>query len=519
MNDILEYIDSIDTTTYVAECNVICSIMDLYNKESMIMECYLTNDSELYQEGETLDFVKNKSKNDPNKIISALLFIPRLITTFIKSIAKTLKTGKLGQRISVAFKKLAGMKDKEAKEAYCEEVNKRSGGKYKAYVDSKGEIKFRSTGSAIISNAIAVVGLALTVDGMVDALKDAKNLPDIQARIKEINEELKMTSETSGGKSDRLIREKKELRLSEFTTLVDTVSSVSQSVAGLSAAISAKTNEQQFKLQIQGLSDTKRASLMNLIHDTTTKLAAVSGLVSTTIGLAKSVLPFTEKWLIKPSLKADASVDVGRADRAMRTFFKDPTDKDNPKAGLTRKGLEHLYPRGKHEDVNTYSDRLDKIRLDIGYAVRDLILQPNKYGTHISTVFEAYDIDKKVRDLLKVTDLHSDTDMVYVPFEIEVFIPADASPTGELFRKKYNNTFVPALYAALGLFGGNNLLNDGKKMTAIGKSVANETAKANADIIAADKARRETRHENARFNKDKEALLIKKMDEKSEEKS
>lgn len=493
MNDLLEYIDSIDTTSVIAECNVINAIMDVYSKEALIMECYHDEYPEWYQEGKTLEIVKNKGKDDSNKLITALLFIPRLLTTIIKSIANKLKTGQLGRRMNVAFKKLAGMKDIEAKEAYCEEVNRASGGQYTAYVDSKGEIKFRSSGSNIIENAITVAKLGYGVYGAVEALKEAKDLPDIEKRIKEINDELKMIESTTGGTSGRLIREKKELRLAELSTMADAIGAVSGTVSGLSGAISTVTNKEQFKLQVLGLSDSKRAKLMNLIHETTTNLSAVSGMITVAIGVSQLALKAADKFLKHGKWAGEAKMDISVADHTMRVFFKDPTNKSDPKAGLTRKGLEVLYPIGKNEDTSSYSARLDKIRLDIGYALEDIAYSDRGKTRAVYTAFETHDVDPKVRDLLKVKDPRSKDEQVYVPFKLKTFIPPELNG-GTLFSGEYDNEFAPAIQALYGIFG------EGKEdiMKNRHKKVSADTAKADADVIARENAKKNERYENAK---------------------
>ena len=92
-NIILEYIDEINDSVVTTESNVIKSLMNSYYKQyELFTECeYLGKDPyKIYQEASIMDEVKEQSKNDKNKLITFLKFIPRLIITIIKKIKNKL---------------------------------------------------------------------------------------------------------------------------------------------------------------------------------------------------------------------------------------------------------------------------------------------------------------------------------------------------------------------------------------------------------------------------------------------
>lgn len=92
-NLILDYIDEINDSVVTTESNVIKSLMNSYYKQyELFTECeYLGKDPyKIYQEASIMDEVKEQSKNDKNKLITFLKFIPRLIITIIKKIKNKL---------------------------------------------------------------------------------------------------------------------------------------------------------------------------------------------------------------------------------------------------------------------------------------------------------------------------------------------------------------------------------------------------------------------------------------------
>lgn len=89
INNIFESINIINETTADSEIAVMESMLVAYDKAYAILENYEGEDLDafsIFQEGKIMDDVKKAGKNDKNKIITIIKFIPRMIMAFIKQI-------------------------------------------------------------------------------------------------------------------------------------------------------------------------------------------------------------------------------------------------------------------------------------------------------------------------------------------------------------------------------------------------------------------------------------------------
>ena len=420
IDNILEYIDDIETSTIAAECNVICAMSDLIYKEAVITEYYGDDMPDWYQEG-VLDKVEGQSKNDSNKLISILAFIPRLLIAMASSIATAIKKSKIGQKMSVAMKKLGGLKDKQAKEAYCEEINAKSNGEFTAFVNSKGEIAFRKGSSRIIADAIALYAITTQLPKISKNVESlVKTKQEMGACIDELDsmcELMKDAVHPTGSKemrdtavSTNVQVQKSIITFNSINTMVDNLGGIASGVKNVSEGFSSFLSSAEYKNYLKGLDKTAKGKIINKANNITNTLGQVSGFVGTGVSGVAKLLGLIGK-VVETKNKKKVTLSDARAACIMLVFFKDPVHPNDPKLGLTRVGLEKLYPLGKNEQIDAYNDRIDEIMRDIGDEFAAVMTREK--GRDQRVVDAAFDIDEKVIKLRR----NSDSD-VYVPFEL-----------------------------------------------------------------------------------------------------
>lgn len=140
--DILESLDIVTESSIDSEISVMSAIIMDYKKE-LIMEEFIM-ESKKNEEG-VFDKIKRESKNDDNKFITILKFIPRLVIALGEKIKKAIKDSKIINSIKDEFGKLSKSKELKEKQARVDQLNEEFKGKATFYVDEKsGKIKCKS---------------------------------------------------------------------------------------------------------------------------------------------------------------------------------------------------------------------------------------------------------------------------------------------------------------------------------------------------------------------------------------
>lgn len=145
-------IDYIKTESIVSEMYVIEALSNNYNKESCILEydSNMNNQYRIVQEGEVLDKVKKESKNDKNKLITIIKFIPRLIKAFIETLKPDKKKKDKFKKVKDNLKKFDSLPQAK-KEQKVAELNERFKGQHEFYIDKEtGKIKIKNNMKNII---------------------------------------------------------------------------------------------------------------------------------------------------------------------------------------------------------------------------------------------------------------------------------------------------------------------------------------------------------------------------------
>ena len=171
---VLESIESINESCADTEIAVVEAMVASYEKYAFIMENYNGDISDfdyVVQEGKVLDDVKKKGKKDSNKLVTVLMFIPRLIKALCDIIKKKIDKS-TGDKVKEAGKKFDQMKDKKEKLKKVDEINKKLDGKAECYFDEKsGKLKFKKDPHSVINTLAWLATTTVTTSKVFDKIK------------------------------------------------------------------------------------------------------------------------------------------------------------------------------------------------------------------------------------------------------------------------------------------------------------------------------------------------------------
>lgn len=282
-NQILDMIDNIDYITEQSEVMVIESMIEIFDKSMTIMEYYEGDDTSafsIFQEGEILDQVKKESKNDSNKFITILKFLPRLIRAFIQS----LKVPEDGKEKAHKFKKnvnkLEGLSMSEKKEK-VKLLNEEFNGQAECYIDEKtGKIKFKKDKGEFLLKLSMHGALILSTHNLMNRMKaelDIMNPGSIRKFIDDCDKVL------CGDKSIT----KKDLfdgGLEAIGDLMKDFFAISGELSLICAEVSTKLDDMIKKDMIKDYPNEKKQEIMKNINDLSNRIGKINGMIAATVG-------------------------------------------------------------------------------------------------------------------------------------------------------------------------------------------------------------------------------------------
>ena len=322
-NEIFAAIDTINTEVENSSFCVLESMVALYSKEIDFMD-FCTNElkDEYIMEGSVLDNVKKSSKKDSNKLITFLLFIPRLIKEMCKAIGKAFSDSSLGKKLKEASDKFERHANATEKEAKVKEINEKEG-KEVVYFDKKsGKIKFKRSWKDALS---AVAWLGGVGDLMYHLFTNISNEFDVTnpTKIRKFVDEC-----------DKILHKRKEHRLPEVIdmglgALGDLIGHISGFSGGLTAAGFAASSLVDTKL--------KELRLNGETEDNHQVLVAVKELSNKLMIINAAILAGTKLLDVAKKIVGYINIPIARVDRnrelderAIAKIYKMITDK-NPK--------------------------------------------------------------------------------------------------------------------------------------------------------------------------------------------
>lgn len=339
-NEILLSIDNINSATEDASFHVLESVVSYYSKE-IDFEDFCS--PEIVMEGQMIDNVKKKEKKDSNKLVSFLLFIPRIIGEICKAIGKAFADSALGKKL----RKIGSDMDKAAtekeKRARVEEFNAASDGKLQAYYDEKsGKIKFKKT-------ADNVIGVVQWLAGSAD---------DIYTLFKNIKDEFDVSSpsaiRTFVDECEKILRGKREHSKADvvdmgFDALADLVGHISKSTDLLTNAGSAASAVISRKIKAMELNDEdpERHTVLMLLKELANKLSTIAGSIAVVTTVGNTIKKYSKYASMILHHHEDESklVDDAQNDIVEAIYTQKPE-------------LQKKHPKGKDEDEEAYKQRI-----------------------------------------------------------------------------------------------------------------------------------------------------------------
>ena len=357
-DEVLKSIDSIDESCQDSESAVIEAMIADFEKYSIMMECYDGNIEQfdsVFQEGKVLDKVKKESKKDDNKLVTVLMFIPRLIKALIDIFKKKFKDADIGDKIKEAGKSLNKASTAE-KEAKVKQINDEFNGKAECYIDEKtGKIKFKKDPKSIIATATYLIVLTNSTMNLYNRIEkefDYENPSKIRSFIDDI---------------DKLIHGNKDVTAGDifeggFVALGDALKHIT-AVTGELSLITAGIEKTAEKIRMRDMAkDAENPKLQEALKNTTEltgRMSKLNGIIAGTVGSVSMLVEFTKNIFdIGSSIKNKydkLDTDIAEAER---TYVTDE--------------IRQKYPQREGESDEEYDDRLRLIAIN-DVSVSDII--------------------------------------------------------------------------------------------------------------------------------------------------
>lgn len=283
MDNLISYIDLIEKENVVAESTVISSLINLYEKESMIS---------FIQEGKILDEATGKDKKE-NTFVKILLFLPRLVVAFFKSLfGKKEASKETVKEFEIAGVKLDKLKDMDPEER--DELIKKINDLKE--VTNQG-VKFKWDDKSKVLKCSSKINILLALGTAISAVKLIQKIAEelvcdssssIQKFKNDCDELLHIRSidELKNRFNDRIFKDVND-GLDCIFDLAGYLFTITATISVTVALIEKKVNAAAKNKEILGVATkedverTKNAKeLCNKITQITNKVAGISGLIS-----------------------------------------------------------------------------------------------------------------------------------------------------------------------------------------------------------------------------------------------
>jgi len=324
-----------------------------FEKYSMIMENYdgdVDQYDSIFQEGKVLDKVKKEGKKDSNKLVTVLMFIPRLIKALVDVLKKKFKDADIGDKIKEAGKKLNKEKDKEAK---VKEINNEFDGKAECYIDEKtGKIKFKKDTKSVIATAsylMVLTNSTLNLYHRIEKEFDYENPSKIRSFIDDI---------------DKLIHGNKDVTTSDifeggFEALGDALKHIT-SLTGELTLISGGVEKMAEKLRMRDMAkDKENPKVQEALKNTTEltgKMTKLNAIITGAVGSVSVFVDFAKNiFNLGGAVKETAKQSEEDTLEAVDTYITDEIRKNNPQKN--GESDEDYLQRLRREAIKNVSDK------------------------------------------------------------------------------------------------------------------------------------------------------------------
>lgn len=368
---ILQSIDNINEAIDNSSYAVLESMCTLIEKE-YIFEEFCSPD--FIQEGEMLDNVKKKGKKDSNRLITILMFLPRLLAEIGKSIKKFFSDADLGDKIKDAGEKLAKGADIAEKKARVAIVNKENDGKFELYVDDKGEIKVKKDSKVVLGT---LAWLAGTTDIMIQLFKgisDQKNLAD-PSKIRNFVDECEKVIHM---KSDKKFSEIADMGLDALGDMVGLVTKGTASIAALCAGAKTACEVRLSKIKASG--EDPDGSIVSGLSSLLSKLTVINAAIAG-VGATISTIKHIGEYITPAIAAGEQEVEDTKEASKRANIDIDEIKKNNPKKDdesdeeynerLTKIATKEKIGKINEEKKNVKKERSEKEKAEYDKAAAE----------------------------------------------------------------------------------------------------------------------------------------------------
>lgn len=352
-DEVLKSIDSIDESCQDSESAVMEAMIADFEKYSIMVECYDGNIEQfdsVFQEGKVLDKVKKEGKKDDNKLVTVLMFIPRLIKALVDILKKKFKDADIGDKIKEVGKELNKAKDKEAK---VKEINNEFDGKAECYIDEKtGKIKFKKDAKSVIATAsylMVLTNSTLNLYHRIEKEFDYENPSKIRSFIDDI---------------DKLIHGNKDVTASDifdggFDALGDALKHIT-SLTGELTLISGGVEKMAEKLRMRDMAkDKENPKVQEALKNTTEltgKMTKLNAIITGAVGSVSVFVDFAKNiFNLGGAVKETAKQSEEDTLEAVDTYITDEIRKNNPQKN--GESDEDYLQRLRREAIKNVSDK------------------------------------------------------------------------------------------------------------------------------------------------------------------
>ena len=367
----LSILNDIDDSTVSSELYVIESFMDMFDKELLIYDN--TSSYEVFTESAKKnddkgvgDRLKDYSKNDPSKIITAIAFIPRLIVAIAKTISsKFAKTGigKAFKSINDYFDEAKSAREKRERVKELNEKTKPLG--YEFYYDEvKGKIRLKASGKRFLILLGWLNALILTTYSNFKKLKKSVENRDDNA-ITRLKDDFKKL----------LGKAQNQEKLDPHDMIDDSIDSISlviKNISGLTAELAVlgagatelfKYKNMKAHTKDDPMEADVDAKMYKDLAETSSYLTKIVGIIAATVGS----LNIISKW-------GEIVEDISHSQK--RRADKDKLILDR----VTRKGLDkdHLTTS---EWKDAFANEIDDYNQDVEEAYKRILDRQGKEDT------------------------------------------------------------------------------------------------------------------------------------------
>lgn len=314
----LSILDEIDESTNDSEFYVIESYIDMLNKDIMIF----TESSKKKDEDMGVgDRMKEYSKNDSNKFVTVIAFIPRLIAALAKTItSKFAKTG-IGKAFGSITKYFADAKDAKEKRQRVKDLNEKlKPHGFEFYYDEvKDKIRLKKSGARFLMLISWLSAMTLTTYNLVKkTLKSIENKDD-NALVR-LKDDLRRLVHRAENEEKVTKTELLDDSIDSIDIMIKSIKNVGAELTTLGLGIAGAANYASKRaLAKDDPKEAEKAALFDKhVSETAGYITKIIGIITATIGSLSVITDWGE--MIKDI--AHGKINAADRDKVIRTRLK-----------------------------------------------------------------------------------------------------------------------------------------------------------------------------------------------------